>query len=1009
MYGEEPIAYLASIVDSTDDAILSTNWDKVIVSWNQGAERLFGYSATEIIGRSIATLVPPERTGEAFGVLERILRGETVESFETERVHKDGRRIPVSLTVSPIRNTEGISGACAIARDITDRKREQEALRRSAAELREAQRIGQVGSWQFIPDTNTWIWSEETYRILGVDPARFPLSNEEQSRIFTTESWTRAVAALDCLLATGTPYELDLEFRHPDGSQRWLTARGEAVRDTTRSIVMLRGTIQDITARRRTEQALRERDRELEEAQAVANVGNWKWDPKTDTVVWSEELHRIFGHDSKLPAPSFAQHPAIISPNAMPELEVLVKRALDTGQPYDFDMEILRPDGAIRWVVVRGLADRDAQGRVVGLHGTVQDITERKGDAEQLRRLNENLESLVAERTSELQAILDAAPIPIWIAHDPQCRRVTGNVHADQIVMRVPRGANISASALPGEASVSYKVFRNGREMQPEELPAQMAAASGRPVVGQEVDLAFPDGRTVSLLLFAAPLFDGEGRVRGAVTAGADLTGVRAAEHLRDSIPNSLSASVAVIAPDGTILTTNEAWNRFAKENGDPQWAAVGPGANYLEVCKRAADEGVFDAQLALDAIQGVLAGHRSSVEFEYGCHSSTQQRWFLMTVVPLRGTNTGAVITHTNITDRKLAEIAVQTSESTIRGLLDSSTQSVVAVNSDAMITLVNGNTEKMFGYTRAELLGKPLEILIPEGFRAGHAVHYKGYLANPQSRPMGIGIDLKGRRKDGATFPVEVGLSPVETMAGKLAVAFVSDITQRKRLEEAERAHAQQVQALAASLLTAQEEERRKVSRELHDQICQQLSSLAFDIGGLAADPPPPEEAQIRLKSVQERVVKASEETRHIAYQMHPSILDDLGLAASLRDLCEQFSERARDVELRFAEDALPGSLPIEVAACLYRVAQESLQNIVKHTSAKHVSVKLTMHKGVVALTIADDGTGFDQAAVKGRGGLGLIGMEERARLVNGKLSIAARPGRGTRIAVKVPLPAL
>jgi len=150
---------------------------------------------------------------------------------------------------------------------------------------------------------------------------------------------------------------------------------------------------------------------------------------------------------------------------------------------------------------------------------------------------------------------------------------------------------------------------------------------------------------------------------------------------------------------------------------------------------------------------------------------------------------------------------------------------------------------------------------------------------------------------------------------------------------------------------------------------------------------------------------VVKASEETRHIAYELHPSVLDDLGLVASLRDLCKEFSERATNVALEFTEVALPASVPREVASCLYRIARESLQNIAQHASAKHVSVALNLQKGTVVLAIADDGVGFDQEAVKGRGGLGLIGMEERARLVDGKLSIVAQPGHGTRIAVEVP----
>jgi PAS domain S-box-containing protein len=360
------------------------------------------------------------------------------------------------------------------------------------------------------------------------------------------------------------------------------------------------------------------------------------------------------------------------------------------------------------------------------------------------------------------------------------------------------------------------------------------------------------------------------------------------------------------------------------------------------------------------------------------------------------------------DVTERKRAQEELERNESTIRALLDSATQSVVAVNAVGEIVLLNGSTEKMFGYSREELLGQPLEILVPESARGRHVEHRRAYFANMQSRPMGIGLDLEGRRKDGKNFPVEIGLSGIETPAGKLSVAFVSDITQRRQLEQAGRVRGEEIQALAASLLTAQEEERRRVSRELHDQICQQLASLAIDIGGLAADPPPPEDAQSRLKALQARVVKASEETRHIAYQLHPSVLDDLGLVASLRGLCKEFSERATNIALEFTDVALPGSVPREVASCLYRVAQESLENIAKHSGAKHVSVALTSQKGTVVLSIADDGAGFDLEAVKGRGGLGLIGMEERARLVNGKLSIAAQPGHGTRIAIEVPLPA-
>jgi two-component system CheB/CheR fusion protein len=344
--------------------------------------------------------------------------------------------------------------------------------------------------------------------------------------------------------------------------------------------------------------------------------------------------------------------------------------------------------------------------------------------------------------------------------------------------------------------------------------------------------------------------------------------------------------------------------------------------------------------------------------------------------------------------TDRMRAREELERSEASMRALLNSVSQAVITVQEDGTIVTVNGNTERMFGYKKRELIGKPASLLVPE--------HRFSVFEN---RPMGAIPSLEGRRRDRSTFAVDIGLSTIESNGKRLEVVFVADITPRRQLERAAQAHAEQVQALAARLLTAQEEERRRVSRELHDQICQQLASLAIDISGLAADPPGPKRAQEVLKELRTRVIQASEATRHIAYELHPSVLDDLGLVASLRALCTKFSEQ-EGVRVQFTSGLLPAEIPREAASCLYRVAQESLQNIARHSHAKTASVSLSVKKNGLALSITDDGSGFDLEEAKGRGGLGLIGMEERTRLVEGKLSIAARKGHGARILAEVPL---
>ncbi len=475
---------------------------------------------------------------------------------------------------------------------------------------------------------------------------------------------------------------------------------------------------------------------------------------------------------------------------------------------------------------------------------------------------------------------------------------------------------------------------------------------------------------------------------------------------LAGSILDSLSANVAVLDCDGIIIATNAAWDRFAEENGNPPRDSIGPNADYLAECRRAARRGDTHARAAAAGIKAVLAARRNSFELEYPCHSPVIRRWFLMNVSPLSGEGPGVVITHADISDRKLAETALENSEFTIRSLLESAPQTVIAVNSDEKIVFVNGNIKNMFGYDPAELVDRKLQILIPPPAREKHKSHHRSYFKHLQSRPMGIGLDLEALRKDGTTFPVEIGLSAIESSEGELAIAFVSDISERRRLEESAKTHAKEMQALAASLFTAQEEERRRVSRELHDQICQQLASLAIEMGGLGVEPSLPEDLQSRLKILQQRVVKVSDQTRHLAYELHSSVLDDLGLVASLQDLAQDFSRRS-GIPVKLSHHSLSAKLPREIASCVYRVTQESLENISKHSQARHVGISLTIRRKIIRLLVTDDGVGFHPEAAKGRGGLGLIGMEERVRLVKGKLSITARLGHGTRIALEIPCP--
>ena len=214
------------------------------------------------------------------------------------------------------------------------------------------------------------------------------------------------------------------------------------------------------------------------------------------------------------------------------------------------------------------------------------------------------------------------------------------------------------------------------------------------------------------------------------------------------------------------------------------------------------------------------------------------------------------------------------------------------------------------------------------------------------------------------------------------------------------------QELRDLAARLLTAQEEERRRISRDLHDDINQRLAMLVVQAESLESSlPPSAGDCSKELRSIQDRLTELSDDVRHLAYQFHPSILDDLGLTVALQRLVDECAARA-NLQGTFEVSPPPPPVPQAVSTCLYRIAQESLANVMKHARANKVIVSLASTADAITLTVQDDGVGFDtQQLANGHRGLGLISMAERLRLVRGTVTIDSIPHQGTRLSIKVP----
>jgi PAS domain S-box-containing protein len=355
-------------------------------------------------------------------------------------------------------------------------------------------------------------------------------------------------------------------------------------------------------------------------------------------------------------------------------------------------------------------------------------------------------------------------------------------------------------------------------------------------------------------------------------------------------------------------------------------------------------------------------------------------------------------------VRQRKLAEESKQESESTARALFEAAAQAIFIVDKDGKMVMVNPAAERILGYCANELLGKPIEILIPDALHGVHVEHRKVYFEKPQQRSMGIGLELQAKRKDGSQFFAEISLSYIRTGRETLAVAFLTDVSKRRADEIAIRQQKDDLRLLAGRLMTAQDDERRRIARDLHDDLSQKLAYLAMDIGKILANPAA-QPLTGDLRPLQVRAAEAAETVRHISHQLHPSILDDIGLEAAIEQYCEEFHARS-GIVTHFSSGNMPDSIPRDVARSMYHIFQECLRNVSKHAKTRQASVKLDVIDNHLRLTVKDEGVGLKEERGGPRTSIGLIGMKERALLVNGTLNIQSQAGEGTEVTVTVPL---
>jgi PAS domain S-box-containing protein len=348
-------------------------------------------------------------------------------------------------------------------------------------------------------------------------------------------------------------------------------------------------------------------------------------------------------------------------------------------------------------------------------------------------------------------------------------------------------------------------------------------------------------------------------------------------------------------------------------------------------------------------------------------------------------------------VRERKLATLAFLKSEDRFRQFFETQPECCYMISPGGIILDVNPATCEALGYTKEELIGKAVSIIYaPE--------------SHPKMRDLLEKWKKTGRleseeivvlTRDGERRVVLVNAGSVVDAEGNLlhSTSVHVDITERKRAEEA-------LSTVNQRLIEAQEEERTRIARELHDDISQRIALQALNLESLKeALPASATELERGIGDVQDQISDIASDIQGLSHRLHSSKLDYLGLEVAAAGFCKEVSER-QGVEIDFNCENVPKRLSQEISLCLFRVMQEALQNAIKHSGSRHFDVSLRGGLNEIQLTVLDSGIGFDPEDATRGSGLGLTSIRERLKLVNGKLFIDSQSQRGTTILARVPL---
>ena len=669
-----------------------------------------------------------------------------------------------------------------------------------------------------------------------------------------------------------------------------------------------------------------------------------------------------------------------------PESRELVRRAIESNRAEPYEHLAIRKDGSVFPVEVRGgiMGKREDQTRVAA----VRDITGRREACDQLKTL-----------TQRFQLATAAAAIAVW-----DWDLSTNTAMCDERLLEI--------YGLPNTGNGRMTFEQWAKLVHPEDLPGQEAALQ-RTIreKGQgfrEFRIIRPNGALRHIQSAEAVITDDRGTPIRVVGVNIDITGRKEAEGaLRQSeerfraIVDDQTDMIVRWKPDGTRTFVNQAYCRFFDKRYDEL-----VGTSFFPLVAEQDREKLRQKVSALTPSNPVAVDvHRSLLPSgEFGW-----QEWSDRGIFDARGRLVELQSVGRDITERKRTDQALRESEERFRSVVEFSPIGV-AVAVDERLVYVNPAAAKLAGASDSadleKLIGRSVYDFIPAEFREQARERRLKVLQLGCPLPT---IETPLLRLDGSTGIVEVLNVPLVYARQSAIMNLIRDVTERKRLEE-ERAQSlvreQEAQEqFTQQLISSQEAERTRLAGELHDSLGQNLLLIKNRVQQALEGTIGDARLKAHLETIRGLASQAIAEVRHISHDLHPYQLDLLGLTRSLEVMIDNATVSSY-VVFEHKLDRVDDVFDSNAATNIYRVVQEGLNNVLKHSGARHARVEIERDVREVVLRIEDDGVGF-AAEPKSAGGFGLRNIFQRVRLIGGKLTVGPRPERGTRLEVIIPIP--